>query len=213
MPAGDLGERGLPALRSVFALSRFEKRPKKPGAIEDVFVLFFWKKKYKEKEEEAVEGSHRWRWSMACAYRNNSTRPRHAIGYPGPSYIPRPADKPHQIWRSLSPIRTTQLHTCVHSILPARMASRSECNPRVRRENTRAPQRPAATVSLPYHSNTHIRHPHQGPTAFARFTPPVNAHYCRHPYPSGTARAASSPKLVLQISNGRGSKAAYHHFS
>jgi hypothetical protein len=44
MLAGDFGERGLPgapALRSVFALSRFEKSPKKPGAIEDVFDVFF----------------------------------------------------------------------------------------------------------------------------------------------------------------------------
>jgi hypothetical protein len=39
----------------------------------------------------------------------------------------------------------------------------------------------------------------------------VNAHYCRYPHPSGVTRAATTPKLALQISNGCGSKTAYHH--
>lgn len=145
---------------------------------------------------------------MACAYRNNST-PRNTL-----SAIPVRVKSPpargltYQIWCSLSPIRSHHPYTCVHSILPARKATRVECNPRVRRENTTAPQRPAATVTLPYPSNRLIRHPHQG---HAHLTPPVNAHYCRYPHPSGLARAATTPKFVLQISNGCGSKPAYHH--
>lgn len=128
MPVGDLGERGLlgePVLRSVFALSRLEKRPKKPGAMKMFFDLFFWKKKYKEKEEEGVEGSHRWRWSMACAYRNQLNDTLSAT----PVRLYSPPARGHLI-KSGPPIpqfaqRTPNTRVC---ILPARKATRSECN-------------------------------------------------------------------------------------
>ena len=60
MPAGDLGRgRGLSeavGLRCVFEPSRFEKSPKKPGAMK-IFLLFFLnKRKIREEEERGGTG-------------------------------------------------------------------------------------------------------------------------------------------------------------
>ena len=97
MPAGDFGRgRGLPetlVLRRVFALSRFEKRAKKPGAMGNILCFFLFQKNERRGWKRDVQG-----WVAEVAMDDGMPQPEPgqdtlaAFRSDGPARIP-PLDK------------------------------------------------------------------------------------------------------------------------